>query len=613
MCKGVKFQRHRTWNHEQENQLIDTMKNNNLSIGALELYHIGNKNNKECYLLVDGLHRATTLTKFCMNLFDFKFTKSLINNIKNEINDKYKKSYDKENINNLCNKWFNYSILGSFNDFVVEKLFNEKHKELEKIIKSICDDKDVESISNMIMIKTRELAKHIDISKTFIPVILNVGGIDVLPLLFERINKGGTPLTGCDILAARWYNCNKIDIHNKEIIEHIKLHYDDLQEENNGMELFYDKKEKLYTIYEYVIGLDRYLCDKYDNTFLHHISDKEFIFKLLACCLIGNITKKSIDQLKDKILEIDDLSEFENTLEYSINFVSNAIDDIILIGTKTLVKEIPFFISLIALTYKNKNKIEKNESFYKNTYQLNLLNDKLSEVNFSTSIIRTIVNDKKYMSKVDKNEFIEKFKRFFTNSNKSIGKQDRMSNTSLLILNYITTFKCNDDDTEFEIGYIIPKKVLLSFNKVEKSILSINCIGNLCLYPSGEHKRGLKESINTYLSDQDISDTDASTKYLYLNNSIDYDDIIDRHELTNKYYNEFLKFRCSNMMNILLDIYSKYLKDISDDKYIEISEDESNSDSDSNSNSDYDNDSDSDNTVILQVKNTGNRKVITKK
>ena len=257
-----KFQRRREWKKEQEDELIETMKFNNISIGALQLFHLDNVKKMDKYLLVDGLHRCSTLTKYYNNPFLFGTTKTVIANIIKELQEKYGKTYSKSEIEKMCNTWFCVETLGEYNEFVTEKIFVEKFDDLKDHVKGFVDKKDVDQIAKLLLAKTKELSKEVDISKTHIPVILNTGDMKYLAILFKRLNQNGTPLKPCDILAAKWYDSKKIEIKNVYIVEEIKNHYKELKSENNDMEIYIDDDGKLFGAYEYIIGLKRYIFKK---------------------------------------------------------------------------------------------------------------------------------------------------------------------------------------------------------------------------------------------------------------------------------------------------------------------------------------------------------------
>jgi hypothetical protein len=625
-----KFQRRREWTELQEDDLIETMRLNKISIGALQLYQLDTKEKTESYLLVDGLHRASTLKKYYDNPFAFKRTQSLIDEIIEELSEKYKKSFDGDEMKNICAKWFCKKSLGCYNEFVVDKIFNEKYEDLKSIVKKSIDNKDRDSISKLILNKTRELCKDVDISKTHIPIIINSGDIETLPILFKRLNQNGTPLKSCDVLAATWYYSKKIEIKNKKIIDCIKTHYENIKNENNKMDIYAgDSDGKTFNLYEYITGLSAYLMNEYEDTFLGNVKDKEFMFKLLACCIFGDTSKKSIDNLKDKMVEMN-MSILEETLGWAIQFVAKTIDPIGILETvkpKILIRDIPAFIVMITSAYRKKTKIEKNEEFYKVLFRANFMNYKLSKTNLNAKGIKMAVEENVFTSLVNKKEFTERLNIFMSENNRQRGKADKPTDLPLLILKIIIEEYDILGET-VDIGLIVNKKTITSYCKDNGCDLPINGIGNLCIYSSGEKKKKPSEALTKYLSSFDLDNNDIYEKYLSMDGCIDFDDIIDDQEITDKHYIKFLKHRTDCIKNRLLDVFEKCFKKSDDEEESDNdsksdngstseseSDDENKSDNDSDSGSGTDSDSDSDEKPKKKiiVKKVGGRTVMTKK
>lgn len=583
-----KFQRRREWKKEQEDELIETMKLNNISIGALQLFHLDNIKKMDKYLLVDGLHRCSTLTKYYNNPFEFGTTKTSIANITKELQEKYGKTYGKNELEKMCNTWMCVEMLGKYDEFVVEKTFVEKFDEIKAHVKCFVDKNDVDNISKLLLAKTKELAKEVDISKTSIPIILNTGDMKHLATLFKRLNQNGTPLKPCDILAAKWYDAKKIEIRNVYVVEEIKNHYKELKSENNNMEIYVDDDGKLFGAYEYIVGLKRYIFKKYtDETFINKITDKEIMFKILACCFYGDISKKSIEKLKDK-LSTEKLSDVEEKLDWAISFIVDVFDEVVTLKcekkTKLLVKDVPFYVAMIALAFKSRSRLEKNADLYKGLFRMNLLSDKLADTSFNAKIIRSIIEDKKYMNFVDKKEFEERINKFIVENNKQHGKRDKLSNVSLLVLSML-----NEDNENVDVCNIVEKKVLKKLMESEDESLSMNGLGNMCVYPLNEEKRKPSQNVYTYLSSSGISDDSIYKNYMFVEENPDNDDIIIKQEIIPKYYNDFLKKRTSKIKQMISDKYKKCFKNSKDKD--DITDNESESDSDNKSESDSDNES----------------------
>jgi hypothetical protein len=574
------IQRRRVWTNEQENELIETLKLNKISIGTLQVYKMDPIKKKEIYLLADGLNRCTTLVNYFNDPLSFTLAKKYIKEMEDDMIEKYKKSHKDSNLENLCSTWFCKENLGGYKDLVMERTFNEKTEELKAMVENVIDKGGRDAIYKFLLTKTKDLCKELDISKSVIGVVVNTD-ITTLPTLYKRINQNGTPLSACEVLAAQW--CEKeVNIENYQIVECIKDHYNDMKKENNGMEIFSITDGK-YTAYDYINGLTRHLGEKYENTFFSYVKDNEFIFKILANYFVGDISKKAIRQVGISILE-KNLTILEDEIYWAFDFVSDALDKLIIVGhvtkngvvLKSIVKEVPFFVGLISYLIINKKKIEKKIDYFKKLLQLNLLNDTLADVSFNAKIIKSLVEDKIYMNKVSTEEFSGKLKAYSERTIKTY--KNKLDIPTQLLLMYLKNILANENANDMEFGTVISKKAINDFNKDEKEFLSVGALGNMCLYDYGGVSKKASDTVIKYLTDQNMNDEDIYNNYLYLNDNIDYDNIVARQQISKNNYLKFLRYRVSCMKKIILTEYSKCFE--SDSTLEEDNVDEDNVDED---------------------------------
>lgn len=539
-------QRLRAWTPEQENELIETLKLNCISIGTLQVYKLEVSGKKETYLLADGLNRCTTLVNYFNNPLSFGIAKKSINLIENELVEKYKKSHEPSNLQTLCAKWFNVDVMGNYKDFVMERTFNEKTDELQDIVAKLIDKKDKDNIYKFLLTKTKDLCKELDISKSVICVVVN-DDISTLPLLFRRINQNGTPLSACDVLAATWVT-QEVEITNQDIISCIKDHYNELKRGNNNMEIYSVTSGK-HTVYDYINGLSRHLAEKYENTFYANISskDKEFVFKLLSCVLVGDVSKKSIGQL-DEIMVKEDLAALEEKLYWVFDYTSEVMDPLVLVRVNTkeghimknIVKEVPFYIGLMSYLLINKAKIGKKLDNLKTLIRLNLINDKLSDTSFSVKIISSLLEDRKYANKLSLEEFSAKLT---AHSEKTIkATKGKVDVVSQLVLKFMNILTANENDS-LEFGTIIARKELNDFNKDNKEFLPVNAFGNIAIYDCSGVPKKASESVVKYLQDQGVDENTVYQNYLYVDNATQNDELVVRQLITKKNYLKFLRYR----------------------------------------------------------------------
>lgn len=614
-----RIQRRREWKPYQENELIETLKMNKISIGVLQVYKINSDNKKEIYLLADGLHRTTTLVKYHKNPFVFDRTKKIINNITNKFIKEYKE-YDKEELKKICDKWFTYDKLGSYPTFVADKTYEDEHDDLINLVNKVADKKDNKKMLTFLLEQTDDLCEEINISESIIPVILNVD-INTMPILFSRINKNGTPLRSTDILAADWYSTNKIKIENTDIIECIDKYYEELRKENNDMDVYIgdvkykNEDERLFTLYEYVIGLNKYLFEQHDGTFLRGIHDKDFIFKLLSCCFFGDIYKKSIEKIKDHLIK-QDLLEIEERLNWSISFVARSIDLIILCEEKDekftlLIKDIPLYLTMIGTAYKNREQILKNEIYYMDNMKMHLLDDGLSEIKINSLILKSYIEEKKYISKLNKNEFEDKLARYMDRTKNVTHKKDKILNITKLLLMLMREIKYGNNNN-IQLGYIIPKKILIDFNNENKSYIPLNTLGNLCFHDTCDEKRKPSQSLVLYLTENNGMNADSIYDNILLikDNNVQFDDLIYRGDITKKIYTKFIEYRHDRIKTIVLNRFQKILElyhsdeSESDESNSDESDSDTSYDSDNASNSEEESDDSDDKIEIIKINNS---------
>lgn len=583
------FQRRRDWSLQQENELIETLKFNNISIGVLQLYKLnGNR-----FLLIDGLHRVTTLGKYYRNPYAFEVAKTATSKIRAEMIKIYGKTYDSDSLKKICDGWFCFDNLGSYANIMLYKSSEKRpdtSKSLEKIVSFIADrkSKTIHDLKKFILSKTREFALSLCISDSIIPVIFNAGDESILPLLYKRINQNGTPLTACDVLASSWYLGDKITVNNKKIVTYIQKHYEDMKQENNNMDIYSKPNEGpgcvVYTVYEYIIGLKKYIFDKYSNTFLQYITDKEYMFKLLSCCFFNDISKPSIAKLKEKIIEIcepsdrDELDILEKKLVRCFDFVTEILDPIIVfdaifstkeIGekhkTKLLIKEIPFLVAFTTLVYKCLDQIEKSKNYYKKLFIMHILFDVLSDTNHNIKNLKAMVINKKYLSKIDKQKFCNYFDEFVNSQIENPLNNDRICNKTQMILLVNKLINSDNDGCEYTyISHIVLKNKLDEYNKecVENGLnmVSVNSLGNLCLYSDDDdNDKKIKDALYKYFENNNMSEEYIYNNIICLGNDVDYgeyNDLVQQQEVSEKQYNDFLRLRCNQIKQNITEKYS---------------------------------------------------------
>lgn len=155
-----------------------------------------------------------------------------------------------------------------------------------------CKGKEFE-IGDMIepMMKNyKDICKKIN--DTRIPAIVLTGDPDLLPVLFERINTKGTPLSKYEIYAATWFGEKfKIDDKFIELVKANRDRYDVMVDGRSDITDFDSKSfmsQRELNVFEICFGFGKFLCHTWPHLFGNSHNDKQVDsigFTLINCCL----------------------------------------------------------------------------------------------------------------------------------------------------------------------------------------------------------------------------------------------------------------------------------------------------------------------------------------
>ncbi|HLH31191.1 MAG TPA: hypothetical protein VKY31_08310, partial [Terriglobia bacterium] len=174
---------------------------------------------------------------------------------------------------------------------------------------------------------------RLEITSFEIPVIEFSGPPDSLPVIFDRLNTGGTKLAKYDILAASW-DGKYVRIQRRDLIEAIKQKYRDLLSLGLELEAVEDQRFEdfdefsRYSIFEYVFAIGRCLKNGFPNLYGRSreiTTDVDSVgFTLVTLCSGLKITQ--LEGFADVLLRIDDTSAYYRALEAATFFVQEALD-----------------------------------------------------------------------------------------------------------------------------------------------------------------------------------------------------------------------------------------------------------------------------------------------
>jgi hypothetical protein len=537
------FQRGKRWKEDQENKFIDSLKKG-YPVGTM-LFYKRVQNNQEVYTLVDGLQRGNTIKKYMTNPTKyFSYTSIPI-----EISDCVFGLLDLHGSEKVIKDKIRESIVKSIRKF--QSVDDIETYDVAKAIITEIVTTNQSIMDSMVNILKPFLKKYKEsyeeISKSTIPVIVYSGDEDSLPVIFDRINSQGTPLTQYEIYAASWPLDKKFEITNDKITEKILKKYDSLADDEYSIQ-GYDREElrlyKTVSAFEYLFGLGKHLNDDYKFLYFDKNQEDDEIntmaFELVNACI--NDGREGIKTLYNEILSID-VKLFEERLIESVNFVDKIIAPITKFkgntrdNTSLLYSKFQI-LSMVACTFREKYDLSNmvvarktwntNRQILKKNMVQHFVYDIITNEwsNGGTNKIYSVAKPNKYMKEIPKAAWESALNGWFEEENMRNEKSKVQStkNGDIVILNciYLSTFTALDQLSieKFDVEHIAPKEQMKELIEACKDEgLPISNIGNLCYLP--QYVNRSKKKKNFY----------QDTKYL---NKIDLSDVEDKYSFTKK-------------------------------------------------------------------------------
>lgn len=537
------FQRGKRWKEDQENKFIDSLKKG-YPVGTM-LFYKRVQNNQEVYTLVDGLQRGNTIKKYMTNPTKyFSYTSIPI-----EVSDCVFGLLDLHGSEKVIKDKIRESIVKSIRKF--QSVDDIETYDVAKAIITEIATTNQNIMDSMVNILKPFLKKYKEsyeeISKSTIPVIVYSGDEDSLPVIFDRINSQGTPLTQYEIYAASWPLDKKFEITNDKITEKILKKYDSLADDEYSIQ-GYDREElrlyKTVSAFEYLFGLGKHLNDDYKFLYFDKNQEDDEIntmaFELVNACI--NDGREGIKTLYNEMLSID-VKLFEERLIESVNFVEKIIAPITKFkgntrdNTSLLYSKFQI-LSMVACTFREKYDLSNmvvarktwntNRQILKKNMVQHFVYDIITNEwsNGGTNKIYSVAKPNKYMKEIPKAAWESALNGWFEEENMRNEKSKVQStkNGDIVILNciYLSTFTALDQLSieKFDVEHIAPKEQMKELIEACKDEgLPISNIGNLCYLP--QYVNRSKKKKNFY----------QDTKYL---NKIDLSDVEDKYSFTKK-------------------------------------------------------------------------------
>lgn len=532
------FQRSIVWKTEQQRMFIDSLKNG-FPIGTL-LFAKSVSNNQETFTLIDGLQRSNTIKKYIQNptqfFGDLDINEDLINNISEILGQSGNQTAIAQKIKECLIEFIKNS------DDVSEIQYLDFARKLADEFPILNELSKLFAVGDAVAPFVKAYKDNYEaICNSIIPVIIYSGEEKYLPDIFARINNQGTALTKYQIYAASWSIEGKITVNHPKIVEAIIKKYDKMVEE--GFELQdYDrdelKKTRQFTIFEYVFGFGKYICDEFPELFEKDKKIEEINpigFELINACF-----GKSSDEIKNLYLHIKevDISKFEERVIEVIQWINSILKPYIAFVGNTRTKSSIFhaknqIISIISSTFREKYDVNNLEVAKKTWKERKKTLEKNIPIHYVYDIISqewadggvgriyTILNNNKYLQSIPLQSWDAMLDNWFaTQINRQEVKNVANAKLSdLLFLNciYNEIFSAKDQlsSKKYDVEHIATKgymKTILKTNDWQGQ--PISCIANLCYLPEAANRS--KKSLNFY----------QDKKYL---------DLISLEEVENKY------------------------------------------------------------------------------
>ena len=504
------------WGKEQERTFIDSLIKG-YPVGTM-LFYKTVEENKETYILVDGLQRGNCIRKYMTNPTEFFYDSS----ISDEFCDNVLKIVNGDGEEN-------YAIIRNLLTAFIKEQKTFKNLQYFLPAKDIAEkfDAGYDCIADLIDVITKFFEERQDlfdrIANTIIPVIVYSGAEETLPEIFDRINSKGTPLDKYEIYAAAWPVNEKFVISNTAIVEYVIAKYDAFIKD--GYKIHgYDREDMRTTrkvnAFEYLFGLSKHLVSKYEilgfNKNLSSDTVNPLAYELVNACLNDSDKIKTLyHNLKDI-----NLNELENALYKAIEFVNNAISVITKFKGNSRNSNKIFhskyqILSMVSTTFKemyangnfttvssswNDKKliISKNLVQY---YVYDILTNYWSEG--GTGKIHAAAKPNRYMNQISSRAWMVALDSYFE---KSMQKTEKKSikgpgNEEYVFLNciYLKTFTAMDQLSldRFDVEHIAPKEQMKKLIETTNGEgLPIGCISNLCYLP--EYVNRSKKDKNFY-------------------------------------------------------------------------------------------------------------------
>ena len=573
------FQRGLRWEEEKRRLFIDSL-DKGYPFGSLLLAQQGvNK-----YAVVDGLQRGSTITDYIYH----PLGQANLNKIDDYIVDEINKALYPDDYDESRNAEIEKTVLGLLHE--IKDFSFDNVKFVNNIIEKFPNNGDlgklilkINEIISPFILKLQK--RHDEIKNANIPIVIYTGSTELLPIIFERINKQGAPLTDYEIYAATWSR-EKFFVNTTKIVDKVIDKYKTILDKGytiDGYSIDEMKISQELTAFEYLFGLGKYWEEKYEclklsNTESNSSDVNEIGFEIFDACI--NDAKK-IALLDKTILEKEiDINLLQKRIEEAIEFVSSSIMKInsfkgskrafsVLHSKYQIVALVSYafreMYSYDSLDERKRDLTDDDKNLYLAHYIYDIISGEWQEGGGSK--VYTSIKDKRFSRAIENDTWESLISNYYVTQkqeNKQASSFQSPSIADKIILNCIYLDKFTADDqlnsTLYDIEHLATKeKMRILMSKYDDFKLPVTNIANLCYLEEGINRGKKQLTIYEAPALKEVI-TNIEEKFSFTKESdlawinIEYSDSFEDRDLLQSNYISYLDSRFEIIKQMFLDM-----------------------------------------------------------
>ena len=326
-----RYQRTLVWNLERKQSLYESIRSG-YPIGSL-LLTTDRVDGIEEYYLVDGLQRSNAIYEYFTNPFRWLTD---LDRIDQKQRIRFLAAAIQEHDPNITEDKIFDTVMAWLSDTAALEIDkgNGSFAFIDYVFRQFTLKPDVEQIRALIdpvSAALKELSERLSINAYWVPTIVYTGSLGDLPVIFEKLNRQGQPLSRYQVFAAAWAG-TKLRFTDKDLRASIHSYYAERATDAH-LKVKIDlntlgEAGNEYTLFEYFVGASTTLQKNFPILFEGAASGGEgsIVFNLSTAIfdIAGNETRK---ELPAKVPENKD--EYFNRLKQASSYVDRALKPIL--------------------------------------------------------------------------------------------------------------------------------------------------------------------------------------------------------------------------------------------------------------------------------------------